>query len=127
MGYEAYRVRRRFGWGGWEYGPKEKGCSCGCEECTGAAGIGCESCSPECICNIPPERYGGDIWIVEAGRPNKESLLERHFATGDASIPAVDELLKNEQYSRLLSPPTKPRRPKPKRELALATGIERVE
>lgn len=119
--YEAYRVRRRFQWRGWEYAPGGQ-CECSkqvdnegkgsCEAfgCTGEVGTGCEACYMDrcrCACNIPPERYGGEIWIVESGNPRKEMILRQRFAVGDVSIPPVDELLKDEKYSRLLEHPLK--------------------
>ncbi len=104
--YEVYRVRKRFQWRGWEYAPKGA-CSCGCEGCTGQVGSGCMACPSDacrCDCNIPPERYGGDIWIIEAGHPRKDIMLRHRFGIGDGSLNA-EELLKQDEYKRLLSPP----------------------
>ncbi len=116
MTYEAYRVRKPFDWRGWGFAPKDY-CKCGatsgtedCEGCTGEVGSGCIACPPEacrCPCHIEPERYGGDIWIVEPGHPRKEMMLASRYAIYDASIPPIDELMKLEEYSRLIEPPSR--------------------
>ena len=127
---EAYRVRKRFGWRGWEYAPRSNGCECGCQECNHEPGGGCLACDTRCAASIHPDRYGGDIWIVEAGNPRKESMLERHYATGAASLPAIDDLMASEEYRRLLSPPTKPvpvAKRGPGRQSKPIGGIVRVE
>jgi len=70
----------------------------------------------------------GDVWLVEAGHPRKETLLEQRFATGDAGIPPVDDLLKDKKYQELLRVPRLSRPKKePEPELVLAEGITRVE
>ena len=51
------------------------------------------------------ELHGGSIWIVEAGHPRKEAMLDRrmgYYAMGDATIPDVEELLKQDKYKRLV-------------------------
>ena len=106
MGYESYRVRRQFGWNGWVYAPSGP---CSCEhmddqgfptgECSGQVGTGCTCSDHEhCDCGIPVARYAGGIWIVEAGHPSKDMLLDKYLpvkvrAVGDAGIPTADELL----------------------------------
>jgi len=137
MSYEAYRVRKRFGWGGWEFAPAGD-CQCSqeanspCQEsgCAGQVGTGCKACPPEvcrCACNIPIERYGGDVWIVQAGHPRKDIMLANRFAVGDASLPPVEELLKQIEFQRLLQPPkiTPSKSPKITRKASPA-GIVRV-
>ena len=108
--YTTYRVRKRFQWGGWEYAPRG-GCDCGCEGCTGQVGTGCQCRETicRCACGIPAETYAGDIWIVQAGHPRLEVMMANRFASGDASIPPVDELLKEERFKRLLSEPHRER------------------
>jgi len=108
--YEAYRVMKRFGWKGWELAPAK--CTCDCRSkggaCTGTVGSDCP-CSGtvcRCACGIDPAHYGGDIWIVESGHPRKDIMLMNRFCIGDASIPPVEELLAQDQYKRLLSPPS---------------------
>ena len=104
---EAYRVRKRFQWRGWEFAPSGE-CGCGCPGCSGQVGSGCQACPQgvcRCACNIPPETYGGDIWLVEAGHPRKEILLLQRFAISDVSIPLVDELMSKAEFARLLAPP----------------------
>lgn len=110
MSHEAYRVRRRFGWRGWQYAPSGA-CACQCNlsgngTCTGevAKGCACEDAAT-CACGIAQQEYAGDIWIVEAGHPRKDIMLANRFAVGDASIQAVDKLLEDERYSRLIVPP----------------------
>ena len=84
MAIEAYRVLKPFQWRGWEFAPKSK-----------SAGR-------------PKANYAGDIWLVEAGHPRKVTMLENRFAVGDASIPAIDELMKQSQFKRLISMPATP-------------------
>lgn len=127
--YEAYRVRRRFQWRGWEYAPSGP-CQCSQEEnaegrgdckdlgCTGEVGTGCKACYMErcrCACNIPVERYGGDVWIVEEGHPRKDMILGQRLAIKDVTLSPADELVKEEQYSRLLSHPVIVKRPAKRR------------
>ena len=111
MAYEVYRVRKRFDWRGWQYGPSPGRCGCDCfvkgTHCTGQVGSGCEQCAPsscQCSCGIPVDRYAGDIWIVEERHPRKDLMLLRRFASGDGSLPSIDDLLEQEEYSRLLTP-----------------------
>lgn len=129
MGYEAYRVKKRFQWRGWEFAPPGK-CECStqmhaaarvddrgklvdgnaCIEngCTGKVGTGCKACPPEacrCACNIPKETYAGDTWIVEDGHPRKEHMLLNRFAVYDDSLDPVEELMKQEKFSQLVNEP----------------------
>jgi len=137
MAYEAYRVRKRFQWRGWEFAPPGD-CDCGrsveppakpgdepvqtCPHCTGqvGTGCGCRHTICRCACGIPATTFGGDIWLVEAGHERKAMLLLHRFAIGDASIPPVDELLKDPRYSRLVTPPDQAAPPKA-REMVTAT------
>ena len=104
--YRAFRVHKRFQWGGWEYATPGA-CNCGCERCSGevGTGCGCRNTSCRCSCGIPSATYGGDIWVVPEGHPRLEVMLANRFATYDASIPIVDDLLKEDRFSRLLAPP----------------------
>lgn len=114
--FEAYRVQRKFQWDGWIYAPYARRrlpgrCSCTCSEderlqCTTEVGSGC-SCSAACRCDcgIPSHLYAGDIWIVMAGHPRKETILEHRMAVPDPSIPHIDELLKDSNFSRLTKLP----------------------
>ena len=114
--YEAYRVLKPFDWRGWGYAPKDY-CECGaasessdCEGCTGKVGSGCEACPPDacrCPCNIQPERYGGDIWVVEEGNPRKDIMLANRYAIGDASLPPIDELMNDPDIAKLTEFPSK--------------------
>ena len=116
--FEVYRVRSQFDWMGWSYAPSG---ACPCAkthldsdgyptgECEGVVGTGCRcSDSTHCTCGIKAEKYAGDIWIVEAGHPNKEMMLDR-LAPGrlkavyDASLPTADELLATAGYKVLLA------------------------
>ena len=113
--FEAYRVLKPFDWHGWGFAPKDA-CVCGeasgssdCEDCTGIVGSGCKACPPDacrCPCHILPERYAGEIWIVEEGNPRKEGMLERRYAVGDASLPPIDELMKDPKIARLTEFPS---------------------
>mgnify|MGYP001560785622 FL=1 len=104
MAYEAYRVRRKFSWKGWQLAP-QGACGCQCPECTGQVATGCQCPDHNyCACGVKPADYGGDIWIVEAGHPRKDIMLLQRFAIGDASISPVDSLLEQEAYRRLLIP-----------------------
>lgn len=116
MAYEAYRVRKPFDWRGWGFAPKDS-CKCGeasgssdCEGCTNIVGSGCISCPPEacrCACHIEPERYGGDIWIVEDGHPRKEMMLINRYAIGDPSLPSIDILMEDPEILKLIEPPNR--------------------
>lgn len=107
--YEAYRVRKKFGWRGWTLAP-QGACDCGCgaadHECKGQVATGCQCPDKDyCACGIDPLFYGGDIWLVEAAHPRKEIMLAGRFAVGDASILPVEELLKQPKYARLIVQP----------------------
>lgn len=110
---EAYRVRKRFGWRGWIYAPNEGPCQCGHEgaqgcnafsQCTGvvASSCSCKDSVCRCDCGILRERYAGDIWLVEEGHPRKAAMLASRFATYDASILPIDDLLKEKKIARTL-------------------------
>lgn len=108
---EVYRVRRNFSWDGWVLAPKgpdgECYCDCGPERrCKGlvATGCVCHDTSCHCDCGIREDQYGGDVWIVDDGHDRKEFILNRRFAIYDAGLPAVDEMLKEDEYKRLLKP-----------------------
>lgn len=104
---EAYRVRKEFQWGGMIYAPKGPSgeCKCPCSQhadlkCSHLVGTGCNcrNRSCRCSCGIKQEQYAGDVWMVEDGHPRKEHIINNHFATYDASLPSVDELMnQNEQ------------------------------
>ena len=46
----------------------------------------------------------GNIWLVEAGHPRKDSLIEHRFVVGNAGIESTEELTKQDMYKRTLSP-----------------------
>ena len=118
MTYEVYRVRRQFGWNGWTYAPSGV---CRCVQthldgdgfpdgsCVGHVGVGCTCAdAADCGCGIPADQYAGDIWLVEAGHPRKEFMVDRMIASNvkavyDAGLPTADELLASGTgYERLL-------------------------
>lgn len=109
MGLETYRVRKEFGWDGWLFAPSGN-CRCPCSNnphivCTGEVGSGCVTCersSCHCSCRIQPDRYGGDVWLVMEGHPRKETMLANRFAVADPSLPPATELVKQDEYERLL-------------------------
>ncbi len=118
MGFEAYRVRKTFGWNGWQFSPgprKECNCRRGIEmchanndECGGAPGMSCAACTNtacKCSCMIKKEVYAGDIWIVQEGHPRKEIMLEHHHAVYDSGLPAIEEIMKHKRYRRLKKSP----------------------
>ncbi len=123
--YEAYRVLRKFQWDGWIYAPFARlnppgNCQCDCSErniagdpitgskCTGIVGTSCicEGTLCHCTCGIKSELYGGDIWVVMAGHPRKEMILDPRMAVQDQSIPSIDDLLKESEYKRLTGLPS---------------------
>lgn len=132
--FAAYRVHKRFQWRGWEYAPQGQ-CECSshanpdgnaCIEngCPGEVGTGCRACPPEacrCACNIPSRTYAGDIWVVEEGHPRKDYMLASRFATYDDSLPPIDELMKDENISRLVR---LPRESAPKRQQVKHEAME---
>ena len=107
--FEAYRVNRRFSWDGWILAPKAGSHTSTFQEVKGlspaenAAHFKQQGCWDERAVN--PDLYGGDIWIVPSGHPNKDAILSRKKARGDASIASPDDLLNDDQYKRLLAPP----------------------
>lgn len=110
---EAYRVVRSFQWDGWKFAPGGK-CRCTCSAdphlgCPGLVGEGCACATTACHCDcgIDPKQYGGEVWLVAPGNPRKLTMLDHRFAIGDASLPAVGELLAKPEYKRLLQPWTK--------------------
>lgn len=111
--YQAFRVRKRFNWRGWIFAPAAGECEChnegaqGCNafsQCTGvlASSCGCQGSVCRCDCGIPREKYAGDIWLVEEGHPRLEMMMARRFAISDASIPPVEELLKDKKIAKTL-------------------------
>lgn len=80
--FQAYRAIRKFEWRGWTLAPLHQS-----ED-------------------IPRERYGGDVWIVEAGHPRLDAMMRSKFAMYDSSLD-VDDLLKDDYYSRLTKRPQK--------------------
>ncbi len=107
---EAYRVVRSFQWDGWLLAPGGR-CRCSCRQdpssgCQGyvAEGCRCKESTCHCDCGISPSQYGGDVWLVAPGNPRKQMMLDHRFAIGDASLPAMSELLGQEEYQRLLRP-----------------------
>lgn len=117
MGFEVYRVNRRFVWDGWQFAPKagrhQQNFEVLQEPRARAALVTYprdaahhmkgQGCWDERSCN--PELYAGDIWIVEENHPRKAAILGRNKATYDSGLPRFDELLKDEKFKRLLSPP----------------------
>jgi hypothetical protein len=106
---EAYRVNRRFVWDGWIFAPKAGTHTStfqvpeGLPPDESAEAYKQQGCWDER--SVPPARYGGDIWIVQAGHPRKAAILTRNKATGDASIASPEDLLQSDEYKRLLAPP----------------------
>ena len=112
--YEAFRVLRTFQWRGKIYSPPGR-CGCECSQsderqsinhCTGMVATGCKC--PDagyCGCRIKPEDYGGDIWVVEAGNPRKQYILNNRFAIYDASLPSGDELARMPAFAHLIQDP----------------------
>lgn len=109
MAFQAFRVRRKFGWNGWIYIPEpDRPCDCGCPDCTDGRASGCIVCAVgcHCICEEKPKTCAGDIWIVEESHPRLEAMLSSRFAIYDSSIPPVEDLLKLQEYkSHLKQPP----------------------
>ncbi len=115
--YAAFRVRKTFGWGGWQFSPgPSKPCRCrsGLEichqsddECNGLPGTSCTGCTTTCNCPCRIDRriYGGDVWIVEERHPRLESMMNSRQAIPDPSLPPIDEILEYKRYSRLLKEP----------------------
>lgn len=130
MSLEAYRVRRKFQWNGFVYavaGPCEcslnagselvstritpEGSSTGqfdgnpCKDkafCNGLAGTECHCNDADyCSCSIKPYMYGGEIWLANEGDPRKEYILQRRFVVYDATLPSVEQLLKDPRYRTL--------------------------
>ncbi len=91
MSFEAYRVKKPFRWRGWHYGPKHTTNSINLD--TGQL--------EDCDCPF----YAGDIWIVEAGHPRKETMLQVRTCVGDASLPSIDELMAKPEFKRLINEP----------------------
>ena len=107
--FESYRVNRRFVWDGWIYAPKAGTNSSTFDKPVGLTPTETAESYKQQGCwderSVPPERYAGDVWIVEAGHPNKDAILTRKKVRGDASISSVDDLLADDKFKRLLAPP----------------------
>ena len=110
MAYVAYRVRKSFGWDGWMFAPSGK-CKCAenfdCGACTKVVGTSCHchDTSCHCDCGIRSDQYAGDIWLVPEGDElRKEMMLAHRFATGDASIRRVKELMEDPHYQAITQP-----------------------
>ena len=110
---ESYRVRKQFQWDGVYYAPKGPSgeCQCPCQkiglDCTYMVGTGCmcDKTSCHCSCGIKQEMYGGDVWLVEEGHPRKEFMITHHFATYDATLPSVAELMNEDEQPKRGRPP----------------------
>jgi len=113
MAIEAYRVLRRFGWGGWTFAPKTNACQCVMDGggqcgtyrgCTGKVGTtcGCKVTTCRCSCGIRKEDYAGDVWLVEAGHPRKAAMLAQRFAVYDGALPPAEQLAGDKHLQRLL-------------------------
>ena len=114
MAYQAYRVRKNFGWNGWQYAPGPE-CACQCSDspefgCSGrtATSCKCKGTSCHCHCGLSPETYGGDIWFALEGDTRLEMMMRSRQAVPDASLPSADELLKEPRFARLLELPREP-------------------
>jgi hypothetical protein len=116
MGYEVYRVRKRFQWDGWLLAPKASGSNPdldaiwdGLKSDTSltakdrADRMRQAGCMDERACN--PAIYGGDVWLVQDNHPRKAQTINRRFAIYDASLPSADELLAEAKFKKLTSPP----------------------
>ena len=125
MGYEAYRVRKSFGWDGWMFAPSGR-CKCFCDQpvygtdqrtgnkilltpafiCTGQTGTNCDchDSACHCDCGIRVEQYAGDIWLVEEGNVRKGRMIANRFATYDSSIPPINELMDQDFYKEITMP-----------------------
>ena len=101
--FVAYRVRKAFGWNGWRYAPPDRECGCGCKDCSQKLTSSCRCKNNGCGCSCTTDRklFAGDIWIVQEGHPRLEAMLSARFAIPDASIPSIDELLKQKKYRKL--------------------------
>lgn len=78
---QIYRVIRPLHWDGKHYGPRGVACVCGKEQTA---------------CPL----YEGDILVIDAGHPRKDFLAEHRYIVGDASLPPVDEFLKEKAHAR---------------------------
>ena len=121
---EAFRVRKSFGWNGWQFAPGPQ-CDCQCAanqfNCTGktASDCSCKGSSCHCHCGLSRETYGGDIWFVEPGDSRLEMMIRGRQAVPDSSLPPAIELLKEPRFVRLLTPPVQG---EGRRELATASA-----
>ena len=100
--FVAYRVRRPFGWDGWQFKPgRSLDTHCVCAHRNYA-----DVRPGECRCNDPrftEENFAGDILIVSEGHPRTELLLSTRCVVYDATLDA-DELLQHENYQHLTQP-----------------------
>lgn len=122
MAFEVYRVNRRFVWDGWQFAPRAgshgqtfevlpepRGVSAAANRARAsyprdaADYMKSQGCWDERSCN--PEFYGGGLWFVEENHPRKAAILARNKAVYYPGQERVEDLLKDEKYKRLLSPP----------------------
>lgn len=118
MAFEVYRVNRRFVWDGWQFAPKAGTHQQDFEvlkepraKTTGSSSyprdaahfMKGQGCWDERACD--PSVYGGDIWVVAENHPHKAAILSRKKAVYYNGQTSVDDLLSDDKYKRLLSPP----------------------
>lgn len=118
MAFEVYRVNRRFVWDGWQFAPRagandrddlevlemprQRG-PVATYPRDAAHFMKGQGCWDERSCD--PEFYAGDLWIVEENHPRKAAILSRNKAVYYNGQLTVEELLDDDKYKRLLSPP----------------------
>ena len=103
--YVAYRVRRGFGWDGWQYKPGlalETNCECAHRRCPYRLTDECR-CRCLCGCALRPADFAGDIFVVVEGHPRLETMLSTRCVVSDPTID-VDELLKFDNFQHLTAP-----------------------
>lgn len=117
MAYRAFRVTNRVQWAGWVYAPtmersdtpefdvvwQELLDASDMTQRQRADVMKARGCRDER--SVDPAIYGGDILIADEGPRLDTMLSETRKFVYDAAIPPVDELLKQDEYKRLLSPP----------------------
>lgn len=108
LALSVWRVRRAFGWDGWQYNPRtsiaDESCICVHNHCPRRfVGDGCR-CRCDCGCT-GPDGFGraGNIFVAPEGHPRLEMMLASRAVVYDATLDR-DQILAQPQYKRLVRP-----------------------
>ena len=101
--YAVYRVRRPFGWDGWQYSPKVtiENEQCVCVHSRSPNRPYSDACM--CMRVRTPGNTAGDIFVVQEGHPRLNMLLASKCVVYDATLDR-ESILDQPQFQRLTRP-----------------------